>query len=135
MIKSIAVPVDGSKYSYKASDYAIELASKFDATLVLIHVLDEASYSSFDALEDNGEEILKKVALKAHEKNIATVEHLITGDALRDMKTIVEKSRADLVVIHRFGKNLFTEDLNLNQIGSVADRLLKTSEIPVLLVK
>lgn len=135
MIKTITVPIDGSDYSYKAADYAIEIAEKFDAKIVAVHVLGESSFNSYSAEEDNGDAILSKVTEKAKDKGVETIEHLITGDALRDMKTIIRKTRADLVVMHRFGSNLFTEDLNENQIGSVADRVLKTSDVPILLIK
>ncbi|MDH3610566.1 MAG: universal stress protein [Nitrosopumilus sp.] len=44
MIKSILVPYDGSKYSKKAIFYAKEMASKFDATMYLLTVIDEHEY-------------------------------------------------------------------------------------------
>jgi len=39
MIKKILVPVDGSKQSVKAVELASDLASKYDAEVVLLHVL------------------------------------------------------------------------------------------------
>ena len=39
MIKKILVPVDGSEHSVKAVELASDLASKYDAEIVLIHVL------------------------------------------------------------------------------------------------
>ena len=39
MIKKIMVPVDGSKQSVKAVELASDLASKYDAEIVLLHVL------------------------------------------------------------------------------------------------
>ncbi|MCQ2972406.1 MAG: universal stress protein [archaeon] len=135
MIKTITVPIDGSDYSYKAADYAIEIAAKFNAKIIVVHVLGESSFKSYSAEEDSGEAILSKVTEKAKDKGVETIEHLITGDALRDMKMIIKKTHADLVIMHRFGSNLFTEDLNENQIGSVADRVLKTVDVPILLIK
>ncbi len=39
MIKTILVPVDGSPHSVKAVELASDLASKYDAKIVLLHVL------------------------------------------------------------------------------------------------
>ena len=39
MIKKIMVPVDGSKQSVKAVELASDLASKYNAEIVLLHVL------------------------------------------------------------------------------------------------
>lgn len=39
MIKKILVPVDGSSHSIKAAEWACDVASKFDAELILLHVL------------------------------------------------------------------------------------------------
>lgn len=39
MIKKILVPVDGSAHSIKATELASDLASKYDAEVVLLHVL------------------------------------------------------------------------------------------------
>ena len=39
-IKRILVPLDGSKPSFKASIHAIDIAKKFDAELIALHVID-----------------------------------------------------------------------------------------------
>lgn len=38
-IKRILVPLDGSKLSFKASIHVIDLAKKFDAELIALHVI------------------------------------------------------------------------------------------------
>ena len=84
---------------------------------------------------------MDKVAKKAGEYDIEVTQHLLTADALRDMKFIVNQTGADLVVIHRYGSDnerfVSFEENNVSdhQIGSVSERLLRTSDIPVLLVK
>ena len=55
--------------------------------------------------EDNGNKILAKVTKKANDEGIDTVEHLLTADALRDMKFIINQAHADLVVIHALGSD------------------------------
>ena len=69
------------------------------------------------------------------------VEHLLTADPLRDMRFIVDQTHADLIVIHAHGANnnrfVSFEDNSVSdtQIGSVSERLLRTSKVPVLLIK
>ena len=141
MFDVIAVPVDGSDYSYKAADVAIEIALKFNSKIAAVHVLEEFSFNSYDDEEDSGDSILSKVTKKADEVGVEVVEHLLTADPLRDMKFIINQTRADLVVIHAHGDNnnrfvSFEEnEVSDTQIGSVSERLLRTSDIPVLLVK
>ena len=141
MFDVIMVPIDGSEYSFKAADVAIEIAQKFSSKIAAVHVLEEFSFNSYDSEEDSGDALLAKVTKKANEVDVEVVEHLRTADPLRDMKFIADQTRADLIVIHAHGSNnnrfvSFDEnDVSDTQIGSVSERLLRNSEVPVLLVK
>lgn len=141
MFDIIAVPVDGSDYGFKAADVAIEIAQKFGSKIAAVHVLEEFSFNSYDSEEDSGDAILARITEKAGKAGVEVVEHLLTADPLRDMKFIVDQTRADLVVIHAHGANdkrfvSFEEnEVSDTQIGSVSERLLRTSDVPVLLIK
>ena len=141
MFEIIGVPVDGSEYGYKAVEVAIEVAKKFNSKIAAIHVLEEFSFNSYDDSQNSGNEILAKVTKKANDEGIECIEHLLTADALRDMEFIINQAHADLVVIHAFGSDnkrfvSFEEnEVSQNQIGSVSERLLRTSNVPVVLVR
>lgn len=141
MFDVIMVPIDGSEYSFKAADVAIEIAQKFSSKIAAVHVLEEFSFNSYDSEEDSGDALLANVTKKANDAGVEVVEHLLTADPLRDMNFIVNQTHADLVVIHAHGANnnrfvSFEEnEVSDTQIGSVSERLLRTSNVPVLLVK
>ena len=141
MFDVIMVPIDGSDYSFEAADFAIEIAQKFSSKIAAVHILEEFSFNSYDSQEDSGDALLAKVTKKADDVGVEVVEHLLTADPLRDMKFIVDQTRADLVVIHAHGANnnrfvSFDEnEVSDTQIGSVTERLLRNSDVPVLLVK
>lgn len=141
MFDVIMLPVDGSKYGDEAAEIAIDLAQKYSSKIAAVHVLEEFSLNSYDDEEDSGDEILGKITKKAADVGVEVTEHLLTADPLRDMKFIVEQTRADLVVIHAHGANnnrfVSFEDNEVSdtQIGSVSERLLRTCDVPVLLIK
>ena len=141
MFDVIMVPVDGSDYSFEAADVAIEIALKFSSKIAAVHVLEEFSFNSYDSEEDSGDALLAKVTKKANDVGVEVIEHLLTADPLRDMKFIVDQTNADLVVIHAHGANnnrfvSFDEnEVSDTQIGSVSERLLRNSDVPVLLVR
>ena len=141
MFDVICVPVDGSDYGYEAADVAIEIARKFSSKIAAVHVLDEFSLSSDEAEENSGDAILAKITKKAAEYDVEGVEHLLTADALRDMNFIVKQTGADLVVINALGSDnerfvSFEENsVSDHKIGAVTERLLRNSDVPVLLVK
>jgi len=131
MFENIMVPSDGSKHSDKAVDMAIEIAKKFNSTINAVYVLDDNTSFSYDTLEDEGNEILRKISEKGKKEGVMIIEHLITADPLRDMKIIAERTQVDSIVINSLGKDN-SENI---MIGSIVDRIIKTFEIPIVLVK
>ena len=131
MFKTILVPTDGSEFAGRAEDVAISIASKYNARIVGVYVIDEKLIYPYDVLEDEGKSILKNLSKKAKEKNVIVDEILVFGDPRKDIPTIVRRMNADIVVIGTHGK----KGLEKLILGSVAESILKSVEPPVLLVK
>ncbi len=125
------VPTDGSEFAARSEDIAIEIAKKFNSTLVVVHVIDDKLIYPFEVLEDEGKSILKKVREKAEKEELTIEEVLLVGSPTHDMEKIVKKTESDLVVIGTHGKT----GLEKLILGSVAESALKTVKAPVLLVK
>ena len=131
MFKTILVPTDGSEYAGRAEDIAISMASKFDAKIVGVYVIDEKLIYPYDILEDEGKSILKKLSEKAKKEDVIVDEILVFGDPRKDIPTITRRMNADIVVIGTHGK----KGLEKLIMGSVAESILKSVDAPVLLVK
>ena len=82
-------------------------------------------------MEEEGEKILEKAVLKGRDQGVEVETVLIVGNPARDMVKIVEKTGADLVVIGSHGKTGLEKLL----LGSVAENVIKTVNVPILLVK
>jgi nucleotide-binding universal stress UspA family protein len=99
LIKRILTAVDGSKPSLKASTFAIDLANKFDAELIVLHVTDprykelESTISprpgKFKEIAtrviENGEKIVETVTQKAAEKNVN-----VRTDVISDFTSVTQ---------------------------------------------
>jgi nucleotide-binding universal stress UspA family protein len=127
----IMIPSDGSEFAARSEDFAMEIAKKFNSTLVAVHIIDDKLIYPFEVLEDEGIAILKKIREKAEKEEIAFEDVLIVGSPTHDMEKIVKKTEADLVVIGTHGKT----GLEKLILGSVAESALKTVKVPVLLIK
>lgn len=131
MFKTILVPTDGSEYAERAEDIAISMASKYDARIVGVYVMDEKLIYPYEVLEDEGKSILKNLSEKAKKENVVVDEIIVFGDPRKDLRTISKKMNSDIIVIGTHGK----KGLEKLLLGSVAENILKSVDIPVLLVK
>jgi len=50
-IKKMLVPVDFTKFSDHAIDYAVMIAQEFNAKIVLFHVIEQFTYSVSDTIQ------------------------------------------------------------------------------------
>lgn len=136
MFKNILVASDGSKCGDKAVDLAIDLASKYDARIAALYIMDFNSGLSYDDLDDAGGAVLDDITAKGKEKGVVVVEHIITADPILDMATMIRKISPDIAIFGAFGKSMDEkENIDYSKIGSVAENALKVSKVPVILVK
>ncbi len=131
LFERIMIPTDGSKFAARSEDVAMEIAKKFNSTVIAVHIIDEKLIYPFEVLEDEGKSILKKVRDRAEKEDLAIEDVLIVGSPIHDMAKIVKKTKSDLVVIGTHGKT----GLEKLILGSVAENALKTVQVPLLLVK
>ncbi len=145
MYKRILCPIDGSPSSNRGMFEAIHLAKDQNAELRFLHVVD-TFYPMMDitagvnviqiaeALNENSKKILKK-AVEAAQKEGLTAEAEMkesVGDAVSQfIVSEAKKWSADLIVMSTHG----LRGIERLVMGSDAETVVRTSHIPVLLVR
>lgn len=144
MFKHILVPVDGSETSLQAVSKAAELAKAFNSEVTAVYVLDpypftgvgadfaygQAQYLSAATAEAN--KALEDVTARMKDTGV-TVKTLVgEGHAIHEgIVRVGENVGADLIVMGSHGRR----GLEKLVLGSVAQRVLQTAKVPVLVVR
>jgi nucleotide-binding universal stress UspA family protein len=144
MFKQILVPTDFSNASRTALEYAIDLATRYGASIHLLHVVDEPAYVTtypdgyFAGLPELRQQLVddanRQLALTAQICEVANVPfntQLATG---RPAPTVVQHaadSDADVIVMGTHGRGGLEHFI----LGSVAERVVRTAPCPVLTVR
>jgi nucleotide-binding universal stress UspA family protein len=145
MYKQILCPVDGSPASNSGLNEAILLAKDQHAKLRFLHVIDTFfpildisgdlnSIYMTDILRENGKNILIKAEAAAQNSGVPADSIMIEAIGGRVSKSVVsqvEEWHADLIVMGTHGQR----GLERFVIGSDAQAILRTSPVPVLLVR
>ena len=138
MYKKIILPTDGSTYA----DLSIERATNLiadDGEIIVLSVAGKFTSSAFQSRKRvrKANEVMKKEAKMAVDKMVAKFDDGVNGKAMvktgfpsETINQVAEEEGADLIVITSSGKSGIHKFI----IGSVAEKVLKTSEIDVLLV-
>lgn len=141
-IKTILCPIDYSVYSEKALEYAIEFASKYQAKLYLIHVLDIRIYDmndpdlynvsvvEKDTIDKLKERLLRCIREDVKEK-ISVEAVVIQGVPFSEIIRAAKEYMADLIVLGTHGRTGLSQAI----MGSVAERVVRKSPCPVLTIR
>jgi nucleotide-binding universal stress UspA family protein len=136
-MKQIIVPVDLSKNSKEALRYAVHLARKAKADITIVHcysLLHKAViYTTKKGHTEKDPEkwIQKRIAkILGKTPDLKVQYKIIKGDVVDSLRRLVEITAADLVVMGCQGTN---ENID-TFLGSTAGAMVKTTNIPVLVV-
>jgi nucleotide-binding universal stress UspA family protein len=141
-MEKILIAVDFSPACVQALDYALRLGEKFDSHLLLLHVLhDPADAPGFYASQKAGKKVLRNMEAAASEMMDAfAAKHLkkwekfetriIPGLPADQIVRQARKDKVDLIVMGTRGHS----SLKRLMLGSVADKVIRASSCPVLVV-
>lgn len=145
MYRRILAPVDGSPASDRGLHEAVALARELKAQLRLLHVVDDYALAMdftgaagmaqmHETLRRHGEEVLAQAQRCAAEQGVQaeavvreTVERRVAGAVLAEAQAF----QADLIVMGTHGRRGLSHML----LGSDAEVVVRTSPVPVLLVR
>lgn len=141
-IKKILVPTDLSELSLASIDYARSLANVYGARVFLLHAVDVAPVLSFPTIDftletslqdeaERGKEILENFASRF----LGDVDHVTSvvrrGFAYEEIMRFVDEEEIDLIVMATHGRTGLPHII----MGSVAEKVVRHSPVPVLTIK
>ncbi len=137
-IRDMLVAIDFSDESFRALEYALPLAKRFDASVHVIYVYDgEHQFSStpmtpelFDDIEvarHLRQELQRRFAMGVRPKQC----HVRSGRPFQEICMSAKDIKADLVVVATRGRSGF-EHLTL---GSTAEKVVRHAACPILVVR
>ena len=148
--KRILVPYDGSKYSKKALNEAIEISKKFFSIIYIINVIDAALDTPTNILQGLANKKLRKLTREFLEsENIRTnavlknkmkscmkvgVEvrcEVMVGNPIDSLLRFSKTHKIDLIVL---GSRGLTKVKKIMALGSVSRKISEESKCPVMIV-
>ncbi|AXR78033.1 universal stress protein [Natrarchaeobaculum sulfurireducens] len=146
MYNHILIPTDGSDVAQNAIDHAIDLATRHDATLHALYVVDldavdlslgteqvqrikEGQFDEMTELQQRATAAIQAVTDRAGD-DLEVVESIQAGRPHRRIRDYVESEEIDAVVMGSAGRSGVRRAL----LGSVAERTIRNVTVPVLIV-
>ena len=145
--KRILVPIDFSEHSKKTVSYATRFASRYNATVQLLHVFEIPDYaatpygrreqtcnqikSQVDAAEQDARQNLTAFENQLLNVGVKVEAYLRVGYPFDEIVQMANRFDVDLIIIGSHGYTGITRLL----VGSTAERVVARAPCPVLVVK
>lgn len=139
--RNIVIATDGSENSQRAVSYGIEIAKLSGATVHALYVVDTTPFSSipmdagweamYETLRREGEKAISEVKKRGEVSGVEVREVLLEGNPSNEITDFAENNNADLIVVGTLGKT----GLDRFLMGSVAEKVVRGSKVPVLVVR
>jgi nucleotide-binding universal stress UspA family protein len=140
MFEKILVATDGSEHGERAAKVAIEIAKLSGGTVTAIYVADTSKtshlpddmllYSIRDLLLKEGNEAVDYVGKMAKDAGVNFESIVAEGNPGEEIIHYSEKAGMNIIVLGTVGRTGLDKFL----LGSVAEKIVRNSKIPVLTV-
>jgi nucleotide-binding universal stress UspA family protein len=156
-VKKILVPIAFTDNCLRAKEFAAAIAQKFGAEVELLHVVETSPYEVYqqrgivadipiyesalgsvprpaqkfivrDVMDETRRELDKIAAKNGGVKYVTDVKH---GNSAEEILRAIDEYKPDLVVMATHGRTGLKHML----MGSVAERIVRLSPVPVLTVR
>ncbi|MEX2192078.1 MAG: universal stress protein [Nitrosarchaeum sp.] len=142
-ITNILVPFDGSSYSIKAFNVALDIAKKHGAKINVMTCLEKANLGAWYINKSINKKIIKdarkfatgfllKLEKKANDAGVLfSFQIPETKSISKQIVTFANSKKIDLIVIGSHGRTRFSQFL----LGSVSNNVSQYAKCPVLIIK
>jgi nucleotide-binding universal stress UspA family protein len=131
MYKRMLVPLDGSELAELVFPFARELAGQLGTEVTLLHISNQ-ELKDFQpmtrAYVDHAADLIK--GSESKEKPVVVKIELVSGYPPDEILRYTDEKKQDLILMASHGRS----GRNRWGIGSVADKVLRSASVPVLLV-
>jgi nucleotide-binding universal stress UspA family protein len=140
--RKILVPIDGSATAREAYRLALDLGSAYGAEIILLYVVDASALEELSRLsgqerphllhdmEESGRSLLASLAREAQKSGVTAISDLQHGLPDEIIRLEADRRQVDLIVMGKIGRKGHRRSL----LGSVTERVLEASDLPVLVV-
>jgi nucleotide-binding universal stress UspA family protein len=136
------VPIDLSEYANQALDYAVNLAGKLDARLMLLHVIQSIPLVGVDMgvtlpytyVQDLEAEIMQSMESALTRVTAAGLEGeivVVHGVPFHEIIETAKTRQVDLIIMGTHGRT----GLQYVLLGSVAEKVVRLAPCPVLVAR
>jgi nucleotide-binding universal stress UspA family protein len=141
-IKNILFPFDLRESSLKLLPYVVSISEKYNSVICLLHVIEDISkWGGFyiphiplelyqQEAEQAAEKFMEKICEQKLKGNTKLKKMVLSGDPGTEILKTIESEPIDLVIMGTHG----FKGLERRIFGSVAERVVKESAAPVLVI-
>lgn len=137
-IQKIIVPVDFLEHTDQLAEYALYIAKQFSASLKFIHIIEPPyDFGNYEcpssgeftlAVEKHSKRKMERLLKKYKEVCPDCQGTVLQGNIVDSIIKHAETEKAELIIIGTHGR----KGLEKMWLGSVAERVIKTSSCPTL---
>ncbi len=141
MYKKILLAVDGSEGAKKAVSQGVKFAKKIDAKVMAVYVIDTSTFVSLPEtfvwesaeglLKEEGRKVLRNVRETGKRQNIKIETLIREGSPAKEIVESASQEKADLIILGTASRT----GLDRFLLGSVSEKVLRTADRPVLVVR
>lgn len=137
MYQDLLLATDGSDGAERATEHAIELAYRLDATLHIISVSEEGPHSTEkrDEMrsdpENEAAEAVTDAEHAAADAGLEVTTTVLQGVPQEEIVDFAETNGMDMIVVGTVGRSGLDELI----VGSVAEEVVETARMPVITVR
>lgn len=138
MYDRVLIPTDGSEGAETAVDHAVQIAERFGAEIHTVYAVDPsavppdiAGSGMIEGLETEGKRATRSIVEQVEAAGLTAHSDVVDGPPTQAILDYIEDHEIDLVVMGTHGRT----GLDRVLLGSVTERLVRSSPVPVLTVR